>query len=197
MSPPNRSCACRAADPGARVVDRPRTDPGHRNTSPNVARDPERRTLRERNQPAIGPKVGAVHAGADELTAQAELTAEFDRPRLASHERVGPGLELKAPDPDMRELAADPVGSLANRHVDAGVHEPIRRRQPGDAAADDHDASGAAHPAGTSDRCSRTTVARTSRYAGSAFGMRVRSNRSPASSASCRASMSRSYRISR
>ena len=39
--------------------------------------------------------------------------------------------------------------------------------------------------------------ASTSRYAGSAFGMRVRSNRAPASSAMPRASMSRSYRISR
>ena len=94
-----------------------------------------------------------------------------------------------------RGEADESLGALLRRRL-GGAGEPQGRGETGDAAAHDHDPRPLGHE-DTSDRWSRTTWAKTSTNPGSALGIRVRSNRTPASSAIARASMSRSNRISR
>ena len=169
--------------------------PGHAGPAhhvADVAGDAERRVLQERHQPAIGPEVRTLRARCDELPRQSELPAEVHRPRLARDERVGTRLQTDVPHLHGAELAARTVGRFVHGDVDAGRGQPVRGRQAGDPAPDHRDPAGHRHLAGTSATCSRTTSASTSRYSGSAFGMRVRSNRVPACSAISRASMSRS-----
>ena len=173
--PRNRSMAARR---------RPARDtPGQRNTSPMSPGIPNGASLGNGDQSAIGPEVGTLRARGHQLAGQAELPAEVDRPRLASDERIGPRLEPQVAHLRRPELAAGSIGRLVNGDVDPGRGQPVRGRQAGDPAPDDVDATRKAHLAGTSARCSRTTAASTSRYAGSAFGIRVRSNRVPARSA--------------
>ncbi len=173
--------------------------PGRGQTRPpeevaDVAGDAERRVLQQRHEAGVGPQVRARRPR--DLELDAELPAELDRPRLTSEERVGAGRQRQVADVDAAELAAGPRTGLQDRDVDrwVGLREAVRDGEARDPAADDHDppSTRRAHPTGTCAMWSRTTWASTSRYSGSALGMRVRANVTPASSAICFASMSRS-----
>ena len=84
--------------------------------------------------------VGVV--GADELIAQADLLAEFDGPGLFGEERVGAGFEDAAVDLVSDEDAAKTRTRFVEDVLDlnaspAFFFERVRRRETGDAAADD------------------------------------------------------------
>ena len=68
----------------------------------------------------------------------------FDAPGDGGDEVVGALLDLKAVFVDGREHAAEPRPGLEQRQLAARIefHQPMRRRQSGNAAADDRDASG-------------------------------------------------------
>src|SRR5581483_2519550 len=69
--------------------------------------------------------------------AEAEGTAELDGVGRAGEERVGAALDRDAGEVVGADLATGPVGRLQDGHVGPVAEEP-RRRQAGDAGADDH-----------------------------------------------------------
>ena len=93
--------------------------------------------------PATHDKCASIYRiGADQLVAQPESLTQTQAPGDGRNEVVGALLDLKTVFVDRRDAAAPPRTGLEERQVASGIefHEPMRRRQSGDAAADDRDA---------------------------------------------------------
>src|SRR5581483_3969497 len=168
-----------------------------------VGRDAEW-TARERQEPAIGPDERGAARRRLQLRAESELATQLHARRLPREQGVGPRLDLDPRDIDRADLAARRPLGLEDDDVEVARHgvsataparEPVRRGKARNAATDDHDAP--AHRSAASPTCSRTTAASMRTKAGSAFGISVLAKARPTSSATARAWMSRSYRISR
>ena len=159
--------------------------PGQRMTSPMSPGMPNG-APQERDQPAIGPEARALRARV--RAAPAARALGTGPPPTACGRRTSPAprLELEtSPTVHGAELAAGRARTFEHGDVERRpLGQPVRGRQAGDPAAPITTTrpgiviSPAPPPA-----CSRTTSASTSRNAGSAFGISVRSNRAPACSA--------------
>ena len=88
------------------------------------------------------PPIGRI--GSKQLITQPEPLAEIQAPGHGGDEVVGALLDLKTVLVDRRNDAAQPRPCLEERQFASGIefHQPMRRRQSGDAAADDRDAPG-------------------------------------------------------
>jgi len=157
---------------------------------------PRQEPCRQRAQRAARPHERGALAGGDEVLAETELAAQLDRAGRAAEQRIRADVERRAcerhgPDPPARALRR--VEDRDLRRV-VGMGERPRGREPGDAGADDDDAGAhrAAASRAPSPAWASATPASMRVNVGSAFGERVRANARPSSSATPRASMSRS-----
>ena len=94
-------------------------------------------------QPPAALDVGeARRLGRDEPIAEADLPAQRDRLGLLDQQRVGAAVDREAVDLFAEDDAAGARRALEDDERDAAARELVRRRQPGDAAADDRDVDG-------------------------------------------------------
>ncbi len=97
---------------------------------------------------------------------------------LRARNASGPAGSERSPTSTWRSLPPGRSSGLEHGHIERRVplDQAVRDGETADAAPDDRDPSAQTR---TSARWSRTTCARTSRYAGSAFGIRVRAKPMP------------------
>ncbi len=123
----------------------PRQD-RRRQDRPEPAGGHQHEPLRHRHEPPLPDheRAAVLRIGPDQLVGQPELAAEVDPPRLVGDERVGAPLQGEAVVAIGPDRAPDAVAGLEDDHLDRTAEalgargDPVGRRQPREAAADDH-----------------------------------------------------------
>ena len=155
---------------------------------------------------AVVPDRGADRLGMDEIVAQADFAGEVEPVGNAGQERVGAGIDPVETGEGRPVDATTDAARMVEQHdlVDGigqvGGNQPVGGGGTRDPGSDDGDATvlhGPGQPTAPVSTASTTRAARADITSASSLTHAVRSNRSPASSARCRASMSRSYSTSR
>ena len=150
---------------------------------------------------AVVPDRGVHRFGRHQLVGEADLRRQLRRVRDPGEERVGTAVDhVESGEGRPADPAAEPLGRLEHRDVERfGAGELPCRGEPGDPAAD-HGDPAVLHRLAVIVWRLATSITRSASAAitsGSALTLAVRSKASPARSARCAASMSRSYSTSR
>ncbi len=110
--------------------------------------------LGHRAQRLAGPQRGARGGGRLEPVTEADGPRELDRLRPPGQHRFGAEVDGDARDLARAQLAAEAVRRLQDRYPHAAFEQPVRGRQPRDAATDDDDmADTGGRPAPTALHC--------------------------------------------
>ena len=112
--------------------------------------DPEQRARREPAQPAARPHMRPQRRRSDDLVAESEVLEQSSHGRYAHQQSIRPGVDLVPAELLSGNLAAQLGSTLDHSELHARTETTmyrVRRRQPADPAADDHDPRSRLHRA--------------------------------------------------